>query len=110
MGIEHTSPDEYATKTHKLPFRPNNVVHTSLDHDRIETCQNVVKSCQNHSKMLAIIMHTCAHRKYHAKTIQPAKAKRARLNIGLRGEQSLSASLSGTRRSSLPFSEDRLLL
>jgi hypothetical protein len=30
--------------------------------------------------------------------------------MGLRGEQSLSASLSGTSRSSLPFNEDRRLL
>lgn len=33
-----------------------------------------------------------------------------RLNIGFRGEHSLSASLSGTRRSSLPFNDDLLLL
>lgn len=39
----------------------------------------------------------------------PAKAKRARLNKGFRGEHTLSASLSGTSKSSLPFGDDRLL-
>lgn len=40
----------------------------------------------------------------------PAKANRLRLNIGLRGEHSLSPSLSGTSKSSLPFNDERLLL
>jgi hypothetical protein len=53
--------------------------------------------------------HTC-NKNTQGPTPHPANANLFKLNIGFRGEQSLSASLSGTSKSSLPFNDERLRL
>jgi hypothetical protein len=76
-----------------------------INHTMIVTSSpNAVNTMSNST--LAIRICKIMQRWMH----QPAKAYRARLNMGLRGEHSLSASLSGTSKSSLPFNDDRLLL